>query len=249
MVRTLLCMVLMMTVVWAGAKGPQRDVTGTVTRVIDGDSLWLRPSAGGEPLQLRLEGIDAPEICQAWGTQSRQALADLVRDQTVRVRISGLDDHGRSLGTVMRGEVDVNREQVLEGHAWSYRFRSDPGPYVVQERIAIALRRGLHAAGGAMQPRDFRQINGPCTSDAAVPNPPTQRGAPPPAPVAFPPPQVQPPGAAAPVPVPAYQCDGRKYCSQMRSCEEATYFLRHCPGVRMDGDGNGVPCERQWCGR
>jgi hypothetical protein len=45
-----------------------------------------------------------------------------------------------------------------------------------------------------------------------------------------------------------YRCDGRVYCSQMTSCEEATWFLQHCPGVKMDGEGDGVPCERQWCG-
>ena len=56
--------------------------------------------------------------------------------------------------------------------------------------------------------------------------------------------------AAAPVrPVEsAYRCDGRIHCSQMRSCDEATYFIRHCPNTQMDGDGDGVPCERQWCG-
>lgn len=44
-----------------------------------------------------------------------------------------------------------------------------------------------------------------------------------------------------------FTCDGRTYCSQMRSCEEAKFFLRHCPGVKMDGDRNGIPCESQWC--
>lgn len=44
-----------------------------------------------------------------------------------------------------------------------------------------------------------------------------------------------------------FACDGRQYCSQMSSCEEATYFLRNCPGVKMDGDGDGIPCESQWC--
>lgn len=48
---------------------------------------------------------------------------------------------------------------------------------------------------------------------------------------------------------PAFRCDGRRYCSQMTSCEEARYFLAHCPDVHMDGDRNGIPCERQWCGR
>jgi len=45
----------------------------------------------------------------------------------------------------------------------------------------------------------------------------------------------------------SYACDGRTHCSQMTSCAEATWFLRNCPGVKMDGDNDGVPCERQWC--
>lgn len=45
----------------------------------------------------------------------------------------------------------------------------------------------------------------------------------------------------------AYHCDGRRYCSQMTSCAEATYFLKNCPGVKMDGNNDGVPCEQQWC--
>jgi hypothetical protein len=43
------------------------------------------------------------------------------------------------------------------------------------------------------------------------------------------------------------RCDGRTYCSQMTSCEEATWFLRNCPGTKMDGNHDGVPCEQQWC--
>ena len=44
-----------------------------------------------------------------------------------------------------------------------------------------------------------------------------------------------------------FHCDGRIYCSEMTSCEEARYFLKHCPGTKMDGDADGEPCERQWC--
>ena len=42
-------------------------------------------------------------------------------------------------------------------------------------------------------------------------------------------------------------CDGRVYCSQMTSCEEATFFLKNCPDVKMDGNNDGIPCEKQWC--
>lgn len=44
-----------------------------------------------------------------------------------------------------------------------------------------------------------------------------------------------------------FSCDGRVHCSQMTSCEEAMYFLKHCPGVQMDGNNDGEPCEQQWC--
>lgn len=44
-----------------------------------------------------------------------------------------------------------------------------------------------------------------------------------------------------------FKCDGRTHCSQMTSCEEATFFINNCPGTKMDGNRDGVPCEQQWC--
>lgn len=40
-----------------------------------------------------------------------------------------------------------------------------------------------------------------------------------------------------------FQCDGRKHCSQMRSLEEARWFVRNCPDTEMDSDHDGEPCE------
>ena len=54
---------------------------------------------------------------------------------------------------------------------------------------------------------------------------------------------------APPAAIPAFRCDGRTHCSQMTSCDEAKFFLRNCPGTQMDGDGDGIPCEKQWCSR
>jgi hypothetical protein len=55
------------------------------------------------------------------------------------------------------------------------------------------------------------------------------------------------PGANAPSTSSSYRCDGRIYCSQMSSCAEATWFLQNCPGTKMDGNNDGIPCEKQWC--
>lgn len=46
----------------------------------------------------------------------------------------------------------------------------------------------------------------------------------------------------------SFKCDGRTLCADMTSCAEARYFLKHCAASRMDGDGDGIPCEDQWCG-
>lgn len=218
---------------------------GKVTRITDGDSLWLEPAAPAAPVELRLEGIDAPEICQAWGPEAKRALGELVLGKEVSVKTVGRDTHGRTLGTVYLGTQNINKLMVQEGHAWSSRYKYDRGPYVADERMARALSRGLNREGGAVMPRDFRQLNGPCTPGVAAAAPAT---------VAAPSPSQAP--AAAPaqktatvaLAVPAApRCDGRMHCSQMTSCAEATWFLKNCPGVQMDGDHDGVPCERQWC--
>lgn len=63
--------------------------------------------------------------------------------------------------------------------------------------------------------------------------------------------ELAPAPALAPAPttrLSSFSCDSQKHCTQMRSCEEAKYFLAHCPGVKMDGDGDGIPCEEQLCG-
>ena len=43
-----------------------------------------------------------------------------------------------------------------------------------------------------------------------------------------------------------FQCQGKVWCSQMSSYEEAIFYLRNCPGTKMDGDGDGDPCEQQF---
>lgn len=54
--------------------------------------------------------------------------------------------------------------------------------------------------------------------------------------------------SARPLPVASkFSCEGKTRCPQMTSCEEATYYVQHCPNTDMDGDNDGVPCESQWC--
>ncbi|MFM8332456.1 MAG: cold shock domain-containing protein [Candidatus Methylumidiphilus sp.] len=48
-------------------------------------------------------------------------------------------------------------------------------------------------------------------------------------------------------PLSQFSCAGKTRCNEMISCEEAVFYLNNCPGTKMDGDGDGKPCE-DWCG-
>ncbi len=141
---------------------PASQWVGWVTKVVDGDTLHVQPAQGGVTHKLRIKGIDAPEVCQAWGLQSREALARLVWGQRVTVQLNDVDDHGRWLANVFVNGEDVGARLVAQGHAWSYQFRRDPGPYVFQQQQAAINRLGLFGQPQAMRPREFRQRHGPC---------------------------------------------------------------------------------------
>ena len=148
---------------WARAARPAPAWRGRVTHVSDGDSLWVRPEGGdAKPVEIRLADIDAPEICQPWGPEARDALRERVNGQVVSVHPVGRDGFGRLLARVQVAGQDLGRQLVVDGHAWSQRTRWDRGPLVKEESVARALNRGLFATPRAQMPRDFRKTQGPC---------------------------------------------------------------------------------------
>lgn len=135
---------------------------GVVTHVTDGDSIWVRPAAGGEPVEIRLLDLDAPEGCQAFGAEAKKALRDRLLHQKVRVRTDGVDDYQRQLARIEHKGEDVGAWLVREGYAWSMNFKGKPGRYAPQEAQARAARRGIWDLPGALEPRTFRRRFGRC---------------------------------------------------------------------------------------
>jgi len=134
-----------------------------VTRVSDGDSVRVQPVDGGPPRVLRLLGMDAPETCQRHGPQAREALAGQVQGQRVRVHATTLDRYQRLLARLETAqEPDVGAWMVVHGHAWSYRWRDNPGPYAQEQAEARQAHRGLWAGATPQEPRAFRREHGPC---------------------------------------------------------------------------------------
>ena len=143
------------------ASGPSQSWGGRVTYVTDGDTLWVQPTRGGKPRKIRLDGVDAPEICQAYGAAARGRLVQQVMGRSVRVVPRRHDDYGRLLARVDLQGQDVGGWMVLNGHAWSHRYRRLPGLYAPQEARARGQHLGLWQFP-AVTPRRFRQRHGPC---------------------------------------------------------------------------------------
>jgi micrococcal nuclease len=139
-----------------------RTYVATVTYVTDGDTLWVQPASGGQARKLRIEGIDAPEICQAGGEDAKAMLMQQTLHQRVEVTVKRKDVYGRGLARVRLMGQDVGAQMVLSGYAWSYRWHRSLGPYASEESAARAARRGVFAAGQVERPGDFRKRHGSC---------------------------------------------------------------------------------------
>ena len=151
------------------SKGERPNWSGVVSYVVDGDTVRVRPPHGGKPVSIRIEGIDAPEICQTGGAASRDALKLRVLGKRVAVHGRVRDQYGRLLARIALNGEDQGRWMVSQGQAWSYRSGRSAGPYAAEQRRAKAAGRGVFAksqASGLVYPADFRKQHGSCRFEA-----------------------------------------------------------------------------------
>ncbi len=135
------------------ARPPPADVAGRVTKVVDGDTLHVRPEEGsGFPgrkpreLKVRLAGADAPEHDQPHGREARRALEALVEGQDVLLHPLTTDRFGRTVARVEVGGRDVSEALVEAGHAWA--FRRYLGRRAGDERLCELEYRARAAGAG-----------------------------------------------------------------------------------------------------
>lgn len=151
-----------------GACAAPQSVTGTVKRVLDGDSVIVR--ASGRDIEVRLGEIDTPEKGQPHADISRKALQGMVLGKRVRLQVLDHDQYGRTVARVYRlpEETWVNAELVRRGHAWVYRRHVRDRSLYDIERDAKARRAGLWALPEAERapPWQWRRAHPPQRSPA-----------------------------------------------------------------------------------
>lgn len=130
----------------------QEEIAGRAS-AIDGDSLKV------DGVELRLFGVDAPELAQIceregepWrcGRDAKAVLAEMIRGEIVACRVTGRDRYRRRLARCEVGGRDIGRVMVSEGWAVGY------GDYEREENRARRAKEGVWA-GAFERPADWRK--------------------------------------------------------------------------------------------
>ena len=188
-------------------------IYGNVVGITDGDTLTLL-TPEKKQVKIRLAEIDTPERGQPYGSKARQALADLTFQKDVAVLYVDTDRYGRTIGRIYVGQVDVSAELVHSGAAWVYRQYSTDPSLLDLEKEAKAAKRGLWGLPEAEKVPPWQW-----RSSKRKPSKTTTINAKP------------------------FTCGTKTYCREMTSCKEAYFYLKECGLTRLDGDGDGIPCE------
>ena len=131
-------------------------------RIADGDTVTVLDTTNTQH-RIRLQGIDAPESHQAFGTQSKKSLSDMIFDRDITVIYDKTDQYGRLVGKILLNGKDVNLEQVKAGMAWHYKeYEREQSPedrelYARAEDESRSVRRGLWVDASPTEPGEFRR--------------------------------------------------------------------------------------------
>ncbi|HKS26543.1 MAG TPA: thermonuclease family protein [Pyrinomonadaceae bacterium] len=153
---------ILLLVFATNALAQSRPLVGRVVAISDGDTITVLDSNNTQH-RIRLQGVDAPESKQAFGSRSKQNLSDLIFGKQVTVEWNARDRYQRILGKVMLDGRDINLEQLRSGMAWYYKAyerdvaAADRKPYSDAEAQARASKRGLWADSSPLAPWDFRR--------------------------------------------------------------------------------------------
>lgn len=128
--------------------------------VHDGDSIQVRRKSGSL-VNVRLYGIDAPELMQPSGRDAQKLLASLAARRPLNVQPVDKDRYGRTVALVRLPDGTLlNEVMVAEGLAWVYdQYCQEalcPGLRELESQ-ARTERRGLWAVANPTRPSEWRR--------------------------------------------------------------------------------------------
>lgn len=128
--------------------------TFLVTRIKDGDTIVV-VGLDQIALDVRLAGIDAPELDQPFGLEAKDYLARRLSGHKIALRNVRRDKYGRVLAEVFYNDEWINHQVVIDGFAWAYEPCSDK---ISRAHSDAASRRiGLWSKEGSIAPSTWRR--------------------------------------------------------------------------------------------
>ena len=129
---------------------------GKVSKVIDGDTIYVRNEKLGI-VKIRLADIDTPEIKQPYGVQAKKVLEKKLFKKKVKIRKISIDRYKRVIGIVYKENLEINHFLVINGHAWCYERYSERPIIKIAESIAKRKRLGIWKSEKAIPPWEWRK--------------------------------------------------------------------------------------------
>ncbi len=101
------------------------DFEGKVVKITDGDTIHVKWSEREKPIVVRLANIDAAEMNERGGIESRNWLEKQIMDEYVRVELhpSRVEKWGRILGEIIHLGININKSSMDWGFSVPFEGR------------------------------------------------------------------------------------------------------------------------------
>jgi len=145
----------------------------------------------------------------------------MIFNKNVKIERETVDKYGRTVGTIFVDSLDANREQIRQGMVWAYRQYLHDQSLVDDEEKAKQSKVGLWSDPNPVPSWEYRHSKKGQKKNATMRN------------------------ESPAIEISSNnQCDAKRYCKEMNSCDEAMFYLNQCGLSKLDGDDDGVPCEK-----
>ena len=178
------------------------------------DGDTLKAQVNSQVITIRLAEIDAPERDQPFGKNAHAALEQLVAGKKLWITVIDIDRYDRQVAQLMTQGSNQDVNAALVSAGYAWVYRQYPHRPLLLSLETAAREKRVGLWSGKDSVAPWDWRKG-------------IRQAPPKS-----------------TPLEGYYCRGKQFCRQMISCAEALFYLKNCEVKRLDGDEDGVPCEK-----